>query len=251
MRKIIYNDEQIILDEGILFGRGVFETILIKEKPIFLKEHICRLNRGIELLELGDKIKEDFLDKEIEKLHLRNKALKVLVSSKNIILKERDIPYSKEDYKNGFKLKISKVIRNSTSHLVHIKSINYMDNLLENKKAKKEGYNEVIFLNEKGDLTEGSTSNIFLVKDNKLYTPKIESGLLNGIIRKYILKNTNCEEVKLTLNDLINSDEVFITNSLLGIMKVISIEDKIFSEHKFTESINRKYLVDIEKLGGA
>ncbi|WP_066677592.1 aminotransferase class IV [Clostridium septicum] len=251
MRNIIYNDEKIILDEGIFFGRGVFETILIKEKPIFLKEHICRLNRGIELLELGDKIKEDFLDKEIEKLHLRNKVLKVLVSPKNIILTERDIPYSKEDYKNGFKLKISKVIRNSTSPLVYIKSISYMDNLLENKKAKKEGYNEVIFLNEKGYLTEGSTSNIFLVKDNKLYTPKIESGLLNGIIREYILKNTNCEEVKLTLNDLINSDEVFITNSLLGIMKVISIEDEIFREHKFTDSINRKYLVDIEKLGGA
>ena len=56
MRKIIYEEDNIKLDSGYLFGRGVFETILIKENPIFLKEHIERLNKGIKYLKLGDKI---------------------------------------------------------------------------------------------------------------------------------------------------------------------------------------------------
>lgn len=250
MRKILHKHEKLSLDEGVFFGRGVFETILVKEKPIFFDEHIERLNQGIEVLEIGEKVDKSILKIEIDKLNLKNKALKVLVTPKNLILIDKEIPYSDEDYKKGFKLKLSKVIRNSTSPLTYIKSINYMDNLLENKKAKKEGYNEVIFINEDAFITEGSTSNIFIVKENNIYTPKIECGLLNGTIRKYILKNTNCIEKEFTIEELLNSDEVFITNSLLGIMRVISIEEKIFNKHSITDYIRRKYTKDVEMLGG-
>ncbi|MBX7371415.1 aminotransferase class IV [Clostridium chauvoei] len=250
MREILHKHEKLSLDEGVFFGRGVFETILVKEKPIFFDEHIERLNQGIEVLEIGEKVDKSILKIEIHKLNLKNKALKVLVTPKNLILIDKEIPYSDEDYKKGFKLKLSKVIRNSTSPLTYIKSINYMDNLLENKKAKKEGYNEVIFINEDAFITEGSTSNIFIVKENNIYTPKIECGLLNGTIRKYILKNTNCIEKEFTIEELLNSDEVFITNSLLGIMRVISIEEKIFNKHSITDYIRRKYTKDVEMLGG-
>ena len=250
MRKVLHKHEKLILDEGVFFGRGVFETILVKEKPIFFDEHIERLNQGIEVLEIGEKVDKSILKIEIDKLNLKNKALKVVVTPKNLILIDKEIPYSDEDYKKGFKLKLSKVIRNSTSPLTYIKSINYMDNLLENKKAKKEGYNEVIFINEDAFITEGSTSNIFIVKENNIYTPKIECGLLNGTIRKYILKNTNCIEKEFTIEELLNSDEVFITNSLLGIMRVISIEEKIFNKHSITDYIRRKYTKDVEMLGG-
>ncbi|ATD55473.1 aminotransferase class IV [Clostridium chauvoei] len=250
MREILHKHEKLSLDEGVFFGRGVFETILVKEKPIFFDEHIERLNQGIEVLEIGEKVDKSILKIEIDKLNLKNKALKVLVTPKNLILIDKEIPYSDEDYKKGFKLKLSKVIRNSTSPLTYIKSINYMDNLLENKKAKKEGYNEVIFINEDAFITEGSTSNIFIVKENNIYTPKIECGLLNGTIRKYILKNTNCIEKEFTIEELLNSDEVFITNSLLGIMRVISIEEKIFNKHSITDYIRRKYTKDVEMLGG-
>ncbi|MFL7797133.1 aminotransferase class IV [Clostridium chauvoei] len=250
MREFLHKHEKLSLDEGVFFGRGVFETILVKEKPIFFDEHIERLNQGIEVLEIGEKVDKSILKIEIDKLNLKNKALKVLVTPKNLILIDKEIPYSDEDYKKGFKLKLSKVIRNSTSPLTYIKSINYMDNLLENKKAKKEGYNEVIFINEDAFITEGSTSNIFIVKENNIYTPKIECGLLNGTIRKYILKNTNCIEKEFTIEELLNSDEVFITNSLLGIMRVISIEEKIFNKHSITDYIRRKYTKDVEMLGG-
>ena len=189
MRKIYFNKENILLDEGVLLGRGVFETILVKDEPVLFSNHIKRLNNAIDVLKLGEKIEEKDLLDEIEKYEIRNKALKILVTPKNIVFLERDITYKDEDYEKGFKLKLSKVIRNSTSLLTYVKSINYIENLIENQNAKEEGFNEVIFLNEKGFITECSTANIFMVKNGVIYTPKLECGLLNGILREFIINN--------------------------------------------------------------
>lgn len=261
MRNIFFNKENIQLDEGVLFGRGVFETILVKEGPILFSEHIKRLNNAIEVLKLGEKIEEKELLDEIEKYEIKNKALKILVTPKNIIFIERDIKYKDEDYEKGFKLKLSKVIRNSTSLLTYVKSINYVENLIENQNAKEEGFNEVIFLNEKGFVTECSTANIFIVKSGLVYTPKLECGLLNGILREFVINNFSVIEKEITLRDLFESDEVFITNSLIGIMKVTSIYDNSYNNrgyeekgsynnYKITNEIISKYKEYLEKSGG-
>lgn len=250
MRNIYFNEKNIELDDGVIFGRGVFETILVKEEPILFSKHIKRLNNAIEVLEIGEKIDGFELLHKIKELKIVNKGLKILVTKKNIIISERDITYKEADYKKGFKLKLSKVIRNSTSVLTYVKSINYIENLIENEKAKEEGYNEVIFLNENGFVTEGSTSNIFSVKDEIIYTPKIECGLLNGILRGFVIDNFTVIEKEITLKELLESEEVFITNSLVGIMKVISIEDSIYIENNITEKIIEKYKEYIEENGG-
>ena len=150
MRRIIYKQGEAILDEGIFFGKGVFETILFLEKPIFLKEHIERLKSGMEKLGLEELEEEMLLD----------------YISLNFI-------YKKEDYIKGSSLKLSKVIRNSTSLLSYVKSTNYIENIIEKDKANKEGFKDTLFLNEKGYVAETSCANIFIVKNNKIYTPKI------------------------------------------------------------------------------
>ena len=245
MRKIYFNKENIEIDEGVLFGRGAFETILVKNKPIFFSNHIKRLNNAIEVLSIGEKIDENELLDEIKKYEIKNKALKILVTPKNIVITERDINYKDEDYKKGFKLKLSKVIRNSTSILTYVKSTNYIENLMENQRAKKEGYNEVIFLNEQGFVTECSTANIFMVKSGVIYTPKLECGLLNGILRDFVINNFSVIEKEITLEELLESDEIFITNSLLGIMKVTLIFDNRYvncnSDKKSIKHKNNSY----------
>ncbi|MBU3106263.1 aminotransferase class IV [Clostridium gasigenes] len=241
MRNIYFNEENITLDEGLLFGRGAFETILVKEEPILFSQHIKRLNNAIEVLKIGEKIEEKELLNKIKEYEIKDKAVKILVTQRNIIILEREINYKDEDYKKGFKLKLSKVIRNSTSSLTYIKSINYIENLMENQKAKEEGYNEVIFLNEKGFVTEGSTSNIFIIKKGIIYTPKVECGLLNGILRSFIINNFTVIEKEITLKELIESDEIFITNSLVGIMKVTSIKENSYIENNITKKIISKY----------
>lgn len=241
MRRIFFNEEKIDLDSGYFFGRGVFETILVKSKPIFLKEHIERLNKGIRVLDLGEEISSYDILNLIEKYSIKNCVLKIIVSERNLVLEVRENKYKSEDYLRGFSLKISNVYRNSKSKLTYLKSINYLENIIEREEVIKDGYDEVLFLNENGFVAEGSISNIFLIKENKIYTPKVECGLLPGVVRNFIINEFNVIEKEILLDDLLNADEVFVTNSLLGIMGISKIEDKIFSKNKITISIREKY----------
>lgn len=250
MRDIIFNEDKINLDSGYFFGRGVFETILVKDKPIFLKEHISRLNEGIKILNIGDKVIEEDILNIINKHNIKYCGLKIVVTEKNIVLEKRDIPYKSDDYLKGFSLKLSNINRNSKSKLSYIKSINYLENILEREEALNNGYNEVLFLNEKGYLSEGSMSNIFIVIDKEIYTPSIKCGLLPGIVRNFLIKEYKIIEKELTLEDIMMADEIFITNSLLGIMGISKFENRILTENKITIMLREEYEAKIEILEG-
>ena len=250
MREIIFNEYKINLDSGYFFGRGVFETILVKDKPIFLKEHISRLNEGIKILNIGDKVIEEDILNIINKHNIKYCGLKIVVTEKNIVLEKRDIPYKSDDYLKGFSLKLSNINRNSKSKLSYIKSINYLENILEREEALNNGYNEVLFLNEKGYLSEGSMSNIFIVIDKEIYTPSIKCGLLPGIVRNFLIKEYKIIEKELTLEDIMMADEIFITNSLLGIMGISKFENRILTENKITIMLREEYEAKIEILEG-
>ncbi|MBD7909922.1 MULTISPECIES: aminotransferase class IV [Clostridium] len=240
MRKIIYEEENILLDEGSVFGKGVFETILWLDKPVFLKEHIERLRASMEVIGLNE-LEEDMLMDFLKKLKIQNKALKVMVTPLNIVISKRDILYKSQDYKRGMTLGLSTVRKNSSSRLTYIKSICYIENILEKEKAKKDGFDDALFLNERGYLTETSCSNIFLIKSGKIITPKVENGLLSGIIRKWVIENYKVYEKDILFDDLKEADEVFITNSLMGIMKVNKIDRFIYNKETFISAIKDKY----------
>jgi len=239
MREIIYGENKIRMDDGLFFGRGVFETILWKDRPVFLDEHLERLK--VSMLEIGlSPLEEDILREYLDKLCIRNKGVKITLTPLNIIITQRDIPYKEDDYNRGMKLIISKVRRNSTSMLCYIKSTCYIENLIEKENAKKIGYDDVIFLNENGYVTETSCANIFIVKNKKVFTPKVEDGLLNGIIRKRIMEEFKVQERSITLEELKESDEVIITNSLMGAMSIKKIDGINYDGEEFRQMFNEK-----------
>lgn len=246
MRKIILQDENFIKDSGIFFGRGLFETILIREKPEFLKFHINRLKEGLNKINI--KPLEEDLEKIIENQKLNNCVLKVVVTEENIIFTNRKITYNKRDYEKGFDLTISNIFRNSTSLIHKIKSLNYLENVLEREKALEKGFNDCLFINEKGNVCETSTGNIFFVKDEKIYTPSIEQGLLNGTLREFILQEFDVKLENIKLKDLKNYDEIFMTNSIIGIMKIKRIDDYTFSHEKITDLVLKKYIERIRRV---
>ncbi len=247
MMKMILNgdfceDEKIIVDNGYFFGLGLFETILIKGGPVFLKEHLDRLNSGLKILGIDRFIEEEYAISNIEKLRCRNCAVKIAVSEKNIIFSTREIHYEEEQYDAGFKLKVSRIRRNKYSHTVYLKSLNYGDNMLERNAALSQGFDEVLFLNNEGYAAEGSVSNLFFIKDGKICTPSVDCGLLDGIIRSWVINEYSVEEGEYTLEDILNSEGAFITNSLLGIMKVSGIDGKVLKQNTVTENIRNNYL---------
>ena len=77
MRKVIYDNDIISIDSGVFFGRGVFETILVKTMPIFLEEHIQRLNKSIIELELGELISIEDVINFIKQHNIKNKTLEI------------------------------------------------------------------------------------------------------------------------------------------------------------------------------
>lgn len=232
-------------DSGFAFGRGLFETILVKKRPVLLKEHLHRLNNGLSKIGINKFISKEYFMENLKKMQSENCAVKIMVSEKNIVFTKREVTYTDKHYEEGFSLVVSEVRRNPYSRMTYVKSFNYMDNIIEREIAKKKGFDEVLFLNTDNFVSEGSVSNIFYVKDNKIFTPNIESGLLAGIIREFLINNMkkyySIHETKVTLEELLEADGVFITNSLMGVMKVRSINNEEVNQSKIISDIRNFY----------
>ncbi|MDF2538515.1 MAG: putative branched-chain-amino-acid aminotransferase [Herbinix sp.] len=230
------------LDAGYYYGIGAFETILVQNgTPLFIKEHLQRLNSTLDFLRIKKRITIEEVWGFLKKDKMAEGVLKISVSEQNVLFTTRINPYSYDLYEKGFQLTYSLFRRNETSPLTYHKTLNYAENIMAKQEATQKNYDEALFLNSKGEICEGSCSNIFFVKEGQLYTPSISSGLLPGIIRKHICMTENVVECVITKDDIEKFDECFITNSILGIMKVIKIENHNYGTASCVEVIRNKY----------
>ena len=180
---------EITLDEGYSFGLGAFETIAVKDgKLIFLDRHLRRLDRALHFLKIGTLDERGITEKQVidyvKQQKLTDGACKLTVSKENVVFQQRQNPYTDDIRRTGFVMDFSSIRRNETSPLTAYKTLNYGDCILENRQAHGLGMNERIFLNTKGQISEGTVSNIFFVRNGKLCTPDLSCGLLPGILRE-------------------------------------------------------------------
>ena len=247
---------KIELDQGYQFGLGAFETIALEHgSPVFLKRHLNRLEKAADFLKLGSLesrgiTSEGVLDyltgiAEEEKQH---GALKVMLSEKNVVYQIRTNHYREEQYRRGFVMDFSKIRRNETSPLVGYKTMNYGDCILEKRAASEARMDERIFLNTCGEITEGTVSNIFFVRNGKLNTPETACGLLPGIMREYLCETEAVRETVIYPDMLEHFEECFVTNSLMGIMPVKRLGSVTFPEHSKTEELMKKYVKILQNL---
>jgi para-aminobenzoate synthetase/4-amino-4-deoxychorismate lyase len=94
----------------------------------------------------------------------------------------------------------------------------------EYRQALAAGYDDAIFLNNEGNLTEGAIHNVFVVRKGQWLTPPVTDGLLPGVLRSSLIKERDCVERQLMLEDLVTADEVFLGNSVRGLQKVRRID---------------------------
>ena len=229
--------DKVLLDNGFYFGRGLFETMFVNNVPVFLEDHLDRINNGLSIIGIDKEITKDEVMDAVKNLQCNNCVLKLVVTEKNTLFTTRKNNYTDEHYKRGFKVKISSVKRNEFSQITYLKSLNYLENILEHEKCINEGYNEVLFFNTEGKLAEGSASNVFFIKNKKIYTPSTQCGLLEGTVRKFMINNFDITEGKFSKEDLISADSVFLTNSLMGVMKVSNIYKRSFNQYDIIEQI--------------
>lgn len=244
--EIIESSDLILspLSSGTAHGWGVFETIkLVEGKPVFLREHFSRLQKSCGVA--GIALKEDFEGirqgceivlraNGISRGFLKIMCLKRNAESSDVVISVGEKTYGEDAYSQGLKLCYAGVLKNESSDLTYIKSTNYMENMLQIARAREKGYDEPVFINSKGELSEGAVSNIFFVKGAKIFTPAVECGLLAGIAREKVIelcRQLGMEVVQggFTSDFHKTSDEIFITNSLMGVMPVCLFEEKSFN----------------------
>lgn len=234
---------QVILDEGFQFGLGAFETVaVIKKCPVFLKEHLERLRRAEEFLGIRQQTEEREVYAYLKAHPIEYGALKIAVSGENKLLLPRENHYTEKVWRKGFLADFSEVRRNETSPFTYHKTMNYGDCILEKRRAAAAGLDERIFLNGRGEISEGTISNIFFVREGRLFTPEVSCGLLPGIMRRYILEYYEVTETRIHPEELGAFEECFVTNSLMGMMPVLRLGERIFEKRETADRMRETYL---------
>ena len=237
-----------VFDRGFLYGDGVFETMRSYAGVIFkLDEHLDRLFKAFKVMRMKSPYSKRFLKEAIYKSlkinGLQNAYIRLAVTrgegrfgigykdefNPNVVIVAKEFEgYPEWMHKKGISAKVVLVKQNEFSPLAKIKSMNYLNYIIARFYAKDEGFDEAILTNTKGYITEGATSNIFLVKGNSLVTPSVTCGILPGITRGVILKiakklGMNVREKLVSRRELLSVDEIFLTNSLAEVLPIVKI----------------------------
>lgn len=218
------------------YGFGFFETMRAKNsKIIFFDEHINRLNSSLKKFKLNQVDKDEIRERilyEIKRKKLKDARIRITYSIQNDspLITYEVIPFV-STFKGEVKVSISPYLLNHGEDLRKHKITNYFLNFLEYQNARSKGYDEVLFFDNKGHLLEGSRTNVFLIfykddiKNLRIYTPDLNCGILKGIARDKLIEICNENgfrviERKINYKQLKEAKEIFLTNSLNGIIPV-------------------------------
>jgi len=236
-------------DHGFLYGVGLFETFRVYNGHCFLlDDHLVRLNAGLEVLEIKKRINraeaEEAVKETVEANGFRDAYIRLNISAGAGEIGLRSEPYTEPviiifakplpqpgelQEKTG---KILSLNRNTPEGVERLKSHHYLNNLLAYRELRDAPGAEGIFLTKDGHVAEGIVSNIFWEKGGALYTPSLETGILNGITRQFVIElarkaGLEVREGLYSVGELLAAEEVFFTNSIQEIVACPQI-----GEHK-------------------
>ena len=245
-----------VYDHGLLYGDGVFEGIRSYSGKVFrLDEHLDRLWDSAKAIclqipwtkqEMADKIKETLQVNGIEDGYIRliiTRGIGDLGLDPNkcptpqiIIIADKIALYPPELYEKGLEIITVSTARNHPAALSpRIKSLNYLNNILAKIEGLQAGCIEALMLNHKGEVSECTGDNIFLIRNGRLMTPPIDAGILEGVTRNVVMElgrqsGIEVVEMALTRHDVYVADECFLTGSAAEIVPVIKVDNRPIGE---------------------
>jgi len=243
-------DHIAVVDRGMQYGDGCFETIAVQRGHALLWEpHLARLLDGCE--RLGIKMTSDIklIRQEAEQLAagVDCAVLKIIITrgqggrgyrpqtglSPTRILSLSPWPVYPQDYRaTGIALRLCDTRLSENSRLAGVKHLNRLEQVLA-RAEWQDDFQEGLMLSQSGSVVEGTMSNVFVQVGDKVVTPLIETCGVTGIMRDAIIKQlaetrVNCEQMRVDLNMLYDADALFISNSLIGLWPVTTLEHKTF-----------------------
>ncbi len=201
------------------------ETILWHNRCIFLKEHLDRLAQSCRHLNFvfpHEEILKRLSDIEAE-LDPGIRYKLVLNVAKNGDFRLTHIRLAERRYEEKY-VTISKKKVKSSDRFLYYKTTNKTMYIREFAKYTAKGFYDVLFTNEKGEITEGTYNNLIIRSKGMFYTPPVASGLVAGVYRAYCLRRLPIQEKTLYRKDLVKADRVFLCNSLTGMVRVTYVD---------------------------
>lgn len=245
-----------IHDAGLLHGIGLFETMRSYAGRVFrLDDHLDRLFHSAAALNIPVTQQKLEIENGIGELlganQLTDARLRLTLTRGNIknaspenpspstlfITAAPLTPYPPEYYNKGMTVIVSNYKQNPHEPTAGHKTINYFNRLLALQQAQLKQAGEALWFTTANHLAEGCISNVFLVHNEVLLTPPLATPVLPGIIRKLVLElarqnGIKAEEKSLTIHDLLQASEVFLTNSIMELMPVTRIEKHAVGNEK-------------------
>jgi branched-subunit amino acid aminotransferase/4-amino-4-deoxychorismate lyase len=221
-------------DPAVQSGLGLFETLAVREGRLFeLELHLDRLLDGAARLGLDAPSRDVLHATALEAAGTRAPAcgwLKILLTGAGRSLVFRGPMDPAEEGRSATAVLLP-WRRNPRDPLAGLKTLNYAGNVLGLELARRRGADEGLWLNTRGHLAEGCTSNLFVVRGGKLFTPGVQEGILPGVVRGLTLtaaRALGCpvHECRLRLPRLEGAREAFLTSSLRGLRPLVRFEGR-------------------------
>ncbi|ODT44274.1 MAG: hypothetical protein ABS70_05910 [Nitrospira sp. SCN 59-13] len=243
-----------VFDHGFLYGDGVYETLRSYGSRIFMRDqHLARLRRSAEAIGLTIPIPDaqwpDLLHEAMRRNEVGNDQvdayLRITISRGEgeigldpalcprptvVILTKALHPSPPALCRDGVTLTIANTRRNLPEALSpHIKSTNFLNNILAKRESIAAGTFDSVFLNWREELTECTISNLFFISKGTVYTPSLDCGILDGITRAIVMtlaeeEGLPVKEGHYRLADLRQADECFLTNTSMEVMPVSRVD---------------------------
>lgn len=233
-------------DHGFLYGMGLFETFRVYNgHPFLLDDHLERLNQSLKAINIEAGYTRERVLEMLEMLLGKNGYYNAYIRM-NVSAGNGEIGLQTDSYKNPNTIIFCKPLpprnasaekqavmleipRNTPEGAERLKSHHYLNNILAKKEAGDDPGIEGIFLTRDGYLAEGVTSNLFWIRDGQLFTPSLQTGILNGITRKFVIRlaeklEMNVQEGLYRPEAVRDADEVFVTNSIQEIVPISSFD---------------------------
>ncbi len=247
-----------VFDHGLLYGDGVFEGIRSYGGKVFrLREHVRRLFDSAGGIRLAIPLTQDEMCEAVEATlranELEDAYFRVVVTRgagtlgldpnrcsepQVFIICDKISLYPDELYKNGLEVVTAATMRNHPNAVnPRIKSLNYLNNILAKIEAVDAGTLEAVMLNHQGYVAECTGDNLFIVRDDILFTPPISAGILKGITRDEIIAlarefGIEVREENLTRHDLYVADECFLTGTAAEVVPVVRVDKRTIGDGK-------------------
>lgn len=230
-----------VFDHGVTVGDGVFETVkVVLGEPLALGRHLNRLIRSCRVLgleapnleEIGSAV-EEVIRSEPEAAQLGRLRI-THTGGVGPLASERGggshttiialMPM--QAWPATTSAIVVPWVRNERSAVAGAKTTSYAENVVALAWAHERGYSEGLFANSRGELSEGTGTNVFIVQSERVLTPPLTSGCLAGVTRELLLEWGLAEERAIAMDELARADEVFVTSSTRDVHPVVRLGDR-------------------------